>query len=91
MQPPPICGKGSYTYPDGGVYEGDFDASLRHGSGMMIFPDGTQYRQYPSLLWLLLLLLSCLFARLFLCPVCVFLRVFVCTCMRMCVFVCVSA
>ena len=30
---------------DGGVYEGEFQASMRHGNGMMIFPDGTQYRE----------------------------------------------
>jgi len=35
--PPPSSGKGSYKYPDGGYYEGEFQASMRHGNGMMIF------------------------------------------------------
>lgn len=34
---PPASGKGSHKYPDGGYYEGEFQAGMRHGNGMMIF------------------------------------------------------
>ena len=36
-------GKGKRVYPDGSVYEGDFNNGLRHGLGKMVHPNGNVY------------------------------------------------
>jgi hypothetical protein len=35
--------KGTYRYPDGSEYSGDWQEGQRHGYGMMKFPDGSKY------------------------------------------------
>ena len=35
-------GKGVYTYPDGGKYEGEVKDDKKHGKGVMTYPDGTK-------------------------------------------------
>ena len=36
-------GQGTYTYPSGGRYEGDFESGKPHGKGTYTFPDGARY------------------------------------------------
>ena len=36
-------GKGTYTWPDGASYKGDFYKGLRHGEGQYTFRDGSVY------------------------------------------------
>lgn len=31
-------GKGKYTYPNGTIYEGEFDKGQFHGDGVLIYP-----------------------------------------------------
>jgi hypothetical protein len=37
-------GHGSYQWPDGANYEGNFHKGLRHGEGLYMFQDGSVYR-----------------------------------------------
>ena len=34
-------GQGTYTYPDGAVYVGEFKDGFMHGQGTFIYVDGT--------------------------------------------------
>jgi hypothetical protein len=36
-------GQGSYTYPDGGKYEGEWKVGKNHGQGTFTFSDGGKY------------------------------------------------
>ena len=38
-----MSGKGKMTYPDGGVYEGDWKLNTRYGKGKMTYSDGSIY------------------------------------------------
>lgn len=38
-----FTGKASFTFPDGKVYEGDFENDLPNGVGCMTFPNGDTY------------------------------------------------
>ena len=40
---PPQDGKGSFKYPDGTAYEGDYENGKPHGKGTTTRPDGTIY------------------------------------------------
>jgi hypothetical protein len=44
LNPPPLEGTGSYTFPDGSYYEGAWQNFLPHGEGTYTWPDGTVYR-----------------------------------------------
>ena len=37
---------GTFTWPDGGKYVGEFKDDKRHGQGTYTFPDGTTWRGY---------------------------------------------
>jgi len=41
---PPTSGLAKVTYPNGDIYEGNFEGNLRHGKGIMKFFNGRQYR-----------------------------------------------
>ncbi len=34
-------GNGVYKYPDGRIYEGEFVNNVKHGYGILTFPDGS--------------------------------------------------
>ena len=40
----PHNGQGKYTYPNGDIYEGLYAEGLRHGTGVMVWAGGRQYR-----------------------------------------------
>ena len=37
-----LLGQGTLTYPDGTVYQGEFEDGEKHGKGTMLFPDKTK-------------------------------------------------
>ena len=41
---PPANGHAKITYPNGDIYEGNYEGGMRHGKGIMKFADGRQYR-----------------------------------------------
>ena len=43
-QSPPASGHAKITYPNGDIYEGNYEGGMRHGKGIMKFADGRQYR-----------------------------------------------
>ena len=38
-----MCGRGTYESPDGSTYTGDWESSLPHGFGVMIYSNGDCY------------------------------------------------
>ena len=38
-----IHGKGKYTWPSGGIYDGEWKEGSRHGKGIFSWPDGEKY------------------------------------------------
>lgn len=41
-----IQGKGTYTWPDGKMYEGEYRNGKKNGYGIYKFPDGRRYEGY---------------------------------------------
>lgn len=44
LNPPPLEGTGSYTFPDGSHYEGAWSNFLPNGNGTFTWPNGTVYK-----------------------------------------------
>ena len=36
-------GKGTYTWPDGSKYQGDYKDNKKHGNGIYTYTDGSKY------------------------------------------------